>query len=198
MCFGQPQTQGKAKPPLQAPSRGWIPAQGKGLRADLSFLLSQQVNKSPQQLPELFAALSTVFPSFPPTTTTKPALLVNPPPHFTLPKQSPAATQSPPSPSSRKSTERKAQAGTEMMMNRFSCFTRPSVAPCCPIPRPGRAYPRTSLLFWANQTQPGYTLTADKAVLPRWVLSYVLAGDPWPLTCSQLILQPCQALPCCA
>lgn len=47
-------------------------------------------------------------------------------------------------------------------------FTRMAVVPRCPNPCPGRAYPRTSLLFRANQTGPGYTLTRppsrDKAV----------------------------------
>lgn len=38
-------------------------------------------------------------------------------------------------------------------------FTRMAVVPRCPNPCPGRAYPRTSLLFRANQTGPGYTLT---------------------------------------
>lgn len=46
-----------------------------------------------------------------------------------------------------------------MIINLFCCFTRLSVVPCCPIPCPGRACPRTSLLFWANQTEAGYTLT---------------------------------------
>lgn len=177
MCWPAPNTT-QSKPHFA----GTVPAQwdgsqlrGKGWGANLDFLLSQQVNEAPQQLPELFAVLSTGFPSLPPTTSTfkppRPALLLNPPPYFTLPKQSPAGTQSPPAHPAGKSTESRGQAGTEIIINLFCCFTRPSVVPCCPIPCPGRAYPGTSLLFWANQTQPGYTLTplpaADKAVLAR-------------------------------
>lgn len=74
---------------------------GKGFGTDLHFCLSEQANEAPQQLPELFAVLGTGFPSLPLTTTFKPcrpASLVNPPPHFTLPKQSPAGPQSPPAP----------------------------------------------------------------------------------------------------
>lgn len=89
------------------------PASGaKGMVADPHFFLSERVNAVPQQLPELFAVLGTGLPSFSTassgspqlssTTTTfkppRPALLVNPPPHFTLAKQSPAGTQSPPAP----------------------------------------------------------------------------------------------------
>lgn len=60
--------------PLCRHHAGMDPSSG----ADLSFLLSQQLNKTPQQLSELFAVLSTVFPSFPPTTTTKPPTTSHP------------------------------------------------------------------------------------------------------------------------
>lgn len=168
-------------PALSSPGDG-SQLRGKGRGQIWVSSCPQQVNEAAQQLPELFAVLGTGFPSFPPTTTFKPprpALLLNPPPHFTLPKTEPCRYPEPPqpltlSPSSRKSTESKGQAGTETIINLFRCFTRPSVGPCCPIPCPSRAYPRTSLLFWANQTQPGYTLTrlpaADKALPAGWVL----------------------------
>lgn len=55
-----------------------------------------------------------------------------------------------------------------------------SVVPRCTNSCPGRAYPRSSLLCWANQTEPGYTLTGlasrDKAV--RVLGRSVLVGEP--------------------
>lgn len=53
-----------------------------------------------------------------------------------------------------------------------------SDVPRCPNPRPGLVYPSTSLLFCANQTRAGYTLTpsTDKAVQGT--------GSSPPVTCS--------------
>lgn len=84
------------------------------------------------------------------------------------------------SPRSKKRTESKGQEEIEIIniIIFFSSFTRTSVVPRCP--NPGRAYPRTSLLFWANQTELGYTLTrlpsGDKAA--RVLGRYGLAGEP--------------------
>lgn len=161
LCPGQPQTQPKANPPLQAPSRGMDPSSGrKGSGANLNFLLSQQVNEAPSSflscLPQhRFPQLSYHHDQH--LQTTSSSFAGESPTTFHPSKAEPCRYPEPPS---RKSAERKGQAGTEIIINQFCCFTRLSVVPCCPIPRPGRAYPRTSLLFWANQTQPGYTLTA--------------------------------------
>lgn len=74
-----------------------------------------------------------------------------------------------------------------------------AVVPRRPNPCPGRAYPRTSLLFRANQTGPGYTLTCppsrDKAARG----SPGTRGSSQLLTCSHAKPNSSRAqqAPCC-
>lgn len=60
---------------------------------------------------------------------------------------------------SRKGREKREQ---ERIKSFALFFTRMSDVPRCPNPRPGCVYPRTSLLFCANQTRAGYTLTPSR------------------------------------
>lgn len=95
-------------------------------------------------------------------------------PLFLLPKQSPQHEgTAAPCPGQRHSAlhhnhiqqekQREQRAGKNKDFCSF--FTGMSDVPRCPNPCPGHVYPSTSLLFCANQTRAGYTLTpsTDKA-----------------------------------
>lgn len=179
------------------PTLGWK----ETLAADLQFLLFKQVNQAHGALVWAFG-----LPSFPPTAApsiftaaVSCATSTTLSPCQAKPVHSPTGAQSPVSPPGQRhpaphpqpvqqenDRKQKTRRNRDDYYYILFFFTSSSVVPRCPSPCPSRAYPRTSLLFQANQTEPGYTLThlpsGDKAA---WVLADPCSQlSPWPLTCS--------------
>lgn len=155
------------------------PRVNEGDGAALQFLLFKQIGRT-FQFQELsllsHERVLQVSPSSPAPLSSPPAPILVPlgasaPPLFLLPKQSAQREgTAAPCPGQRHSAlhhnhiqqerQREKRAGKDKEFCSF--FTRMSDVPRCPNPRPGCVYPRTSLLFCANQTRAGYTLTPSR------------------------------------